>query len=98
MHQIRVHAQHAGYPILGDKIYGSGDGHYLEFVRGGMTEALREALGFERQALHCSEARFGPFGPWPEGLVFRAPLAGDMAEFARVEMKIDPASLIQTVH
>lgn len=98
LHQIRVHAQHAGYPVLGDKIYGPGDRLFLEFAAGGMSEQLREALGFERQALHCTEARFAPFGLWPQGLVFRAPLAVDMAAFVRAEMNLEPTELIQTVN
>ena len=31
-HQIRVHLEHAGYPIVGDKLYGHEDAHYLAFV------------------------------------------------------------------
>ncbi len=86
MHQIRVHACHAGYPLLGDKIYGPGDTLYLRFIAGGMTADLRAVLGFERQALHCTEARFDPSAAWPEGLGFHAPLAADMAEFLKTRM------------
>jgi 23S rRNA pseudouridine1911/1915/1917 synthase len=32
-HQIRVHLEHAGFPVLGDKLYGRSDADYLEFVR-----------------------------------------------------------------
>ena len=31
-HQIRVHLAHAGYPIVGDKIYGPDENCYLEFI------------------------------------------------------------------
>jgi len=32
-HQIRAHLEAHGHPVLGDKIYGHDDGHYLAFVR-----------------------------------------------------------------
>ena len=31
-HQIRVHLEHAGHPIIGDKLYGHPDANYLAFV------------------------------------------------------------------
>lgn len=31
-HQIRVHLEHLGHPVVGDKLYGQPDSHYLEFV------------------------------------------------------------------
>ena len=53
-HQIRVHMQHLGFPLLGDPVYGG---------RGiAVSAALREAIkGFERQALHA--ARLGLIHP-----------------------------------
>ena len=48
-HQIRVHLQYAGYPIVGDKLYGG----RMRQVRGA-GDALRDALQqFNRQALHA---------------------------------------------
>ncbi len=32
-HQLRVHLEHRGHPVLGDKLYGHPDAHYLDFVR-----------------------------------------------------------------
>jgi len=53
-HQIRVHLAHAGYPIVGDKVYGG----RLAFPRGA-SETLREALrDFPRQALHAARLQF----------------------------------------
>jgi 23S rRNA pseudouridine1911/1915/1917 synthase len=53
-HQIRVHLAHAGYPIVGDKVYGG----RLTLPKGA-SEALRQALReFPRQALHASRLRF----------------------------------------
>jgi 23S rRNA pseudouridine1911/1915/1917 synthase len=53
-HQIRVHMAHAGYPLVGDKVYGG----RLAFPKGA-SEGLRQALrGFPRQALHAARLKF----------------------------------------
>jgi len=56
-HQIRVHLAAIGHPILGDLLYGHGDGAYLELVREGRDR--REAEGApRRQLLHCAKLAF----------------------------------------
>jgi 23S rRNA pseudouridine1911/1915/1917 synthase len=53
-HQIRVHLAHAGYPIVGDRVYGG----RLTLPKGA-SEALRQALrDFPRQALHAARLAF----------------------------------------
>jgi 23S rRNA pseudouridine1911/1915/1917 synthase len=53
-HQIRLHLSHAGYPLVGDPVYG----RRLAIPKGA-TPALAEALrGFRRQALHAAKLRF----------------------------------------
>jgi 23S rRNA pseudouridine1911/1915/1917 synthase len=53
-HQIRLHLSHAGYPLVGDPVYGK----RLAIPRGA-TPALTEALrGFRRQALHAARLTF----------------------------------------
>jgi len=54
MHQIRVHLAHAGHPVVGDKIYGPSEDHYLTFIRTGWTPALEAALLLRRHALHSA--------------------------------------------
>ena len=54
MHQIRVHLAHAGHPVVGDKIYGMSEDHYLTFIETGWTPALEEALLLRRHALHSA--------------------------------------------
>jgi len=58
LHQIRVHLNAAGYPILGDKIYGLDDRFYLEFIENGNTPELLEKTGFPRCALHSRSILF----------------------------------------
>lgn len=52
MHQLRVHLAHLGHPVVGDKLYGSSETHYLEFMKTGWTPALEKSLYLRRQALH----------------------------------------------
>lgn len=53
-HQIRVHLAHAGFPVVGDKIYGPDEMWYLRFIEGGWTDEMAEALWMVRQALHSA--------------------------------------------
>jgi 23S rRNA pseudouridine1911/1915/1917 synthase len=77
-HQIRVHAQWLGHPLVGDKIYGPDDRLYLDFIDWGWTPALAEKLLLPRQALHCAEIDLRAVGVHT---TFHAPLANDLREF-----------------
>jgi 23S rRNA pseudouridine1911/1915/1917 synthase len=57
-HQIRIHAAHAGHPIVGDKLYGADELIYLRFVAGEMTDGDRRQLILEHHALHAREMQF----------------------------------------
>jgi RluA family pseudouridine synthase len=62
MHQIRVHLKYAGYPILGDKMYGDDETIYLDYVKNGESEDLLKRAGFGRCALHSHSFSFSdPF-------------------------------------
>jgi 23S rRNA pseudouridine1911/1915/1917 synthase len=78
-HQIRVHLAHAGFPIVGDRVYGG----RLALPRGA-SEALRQALkDFPRQALHAARLEFAhPVKGKP--VECEAPLPADMRELLRV--------------
>lgn len=52
-HQIRVHASHIGFPIVGDKMYGGRVISEATFVDGGSPDPI-----FEHQALHAWRIRF----------------------------------------
>jgi len=59
-HQIRVHMQHIGHPLLGDQYYGLPPQEQRSLLnRGGYDDAAKEAvLAFPRQALHAGEIAF----------------------------------------
>lgn len=61
-HQIRASALSAGYPVVGDKLYGVDERLYLKQSRGELTEADMAGLRMRRQALHASALEF----PHPE--------------------------------
>jgi len=72
-HQIRVHMASAGYPIVGDPVYGGRP----RVPRGAAPELLECLRGFRRQALHAFRLRFAhPVSGQP--LQFEAPLPEDM--------------------
>jgi 23S rRNA pseudouridine1911/1915/1917 synthase len=76
-HQIRVHLAHAGYPIIGDKLYAHGDDAFIDYCDEGMTPELLELFVLPRHALHAARITV----PHPEGgtVTGEAPLPADMA-------------------
>lgn len=82
-HQIRVHLQHAGHPLLGDKLYLGGEAYFLEAIGPDYPpEQLVEEVGHDRQALHAWRASFRhPATGCP--MTLTAPLAPDLAALAR---------------
>jgi 23S rRNA pseudouridine1911/1915/1917 synthase len=62
-HQIRVHLEHLGHPILGDKIYGHSNDFYIEYLQKGLSMKMVQEWVFHRQALHACDIFF----PHPKG-------------------------------
>jgi 23S rRNA pseudouridine1911/1915/1917 synthase len=80
-HQIRAHLAHAGFPIVGDKLYGHGDDAFIEFCDRGLTPELARRFVLPRHALHAARVTF----PHPEGgtVTAEAPLPADLAALDR---------------
>lgn len=75
-HQIRVHLAATGHAIVGDKIYGPNEQHYLRFIETGWTDELERALLLPRHALHAARLEVPGEPPW------EAPLPADLVRFA----------------
>ena len=67
-HQIRVHLEHMGHPVVGDPVYGGGGSRRISGAqRRAVAELLERAT--PRQALHAA------------ALAFRHPVSGAPLEF-----------------
>jgi 23S rRNA pseudouridine1911/1915/1917 synthase len=73
-HQIRVHLEHIGHPVVGDPTYAGGGSRRVSGSTRRAAEALE--LATPRQALHAA------------GLAFRHPATGEEMEF-RSEWPVD---------
>jgi 23S rRNA pseudouridine1911/1915/1917 synthase len=84
-HQIRAHLAHAGYPIVGDKLYAHGDDAFIAYCEReasppgdeGLTPELAAQFVLPRHALHAWRIAV----PHPDGGEVRAeaPLPADLA-------------------
>lgn len=82
MHQIRVHLQAIGIPLLADKIYGDGKAFYLSNIKPGYRYAGDEKSLLERTALHAF------------GISFDHPRNGERSNFS-VAMPKDMNSVLR---
>lgn len=81
-HQIRVHLEHVGHPVVGDPIYGGGGSRR---ITGGARLAAETAQRLApRQALHAAY------------LAFKHPASGEPVEFAS-EWPADLAPLLRSI-
>ncbi len=76
-HQIRVHLAHAGFPIVGDKLYAHGDDAFIEYCDEGLTPELAALFVLPRHALHAARITV----PHPDGgtVTGEAPLPAELA-------------------
>jgi 23S rRNA pseudouridine1911/1915/1917 synthase len=78
-HQIRVHLAHAGFPIVGDRVYGG----RWSLPKGASAELVAALRAFPRQALHAADLEFAhPVSG--KALECNSPLPADMLELLAV--------------
>jgi 23S rRNA pseudouridine1911/1915/1917 synthase len=87
-HQIRVHAQSIGYPLVGEKLYGRDETYYLRFCEGGWKNEWMEDLGMSRQALHGRSLGF-----IADDFYYKADLTLDMRDFLVEKMGLSEADI-----
>ena len=83
MHQIRVHLEHAGHPLVGDKIYGTDGSPYLEQFAGELSPESVARLILPRHALHACRLSVSWQG---RPLEWSSSLPEDLATFAKGEV------------
>lgn len=84
-HQIRAHALHIGYPIVGDKLYGPDETLFLDFIDDGWTEKLEKELRINRHCLHAYRMTFHlEHGDH----TFVAPFSEDLKKFCRENLDL----------
>lgn len=79
-HQIRIHAQAAGFPLVGDKMYGPGPEYFDRFTKGTLDDAAWARLRLPRHALHASVMSFVHPGT-RQPVRFESPLPADLHGF-----------------
>ena len=87
-HQIRVHAQYIGCPVVGDKLYGLEDEGFVRWLKEGPD--YLEQIGFRvrRQMLHALEIQFR-HPERDEELTLRADESKMMRELMNSQSRID---------
>ncbi|HEX8438938.1 RluA family pseudouridine synthase, partial [Archangium sp.] len=79
-HQIRIHLREAGFPLVGDKMYGPDPGYFDRFSRHCLEPEAWLRLRLPRHALHAARISF-PHPGTGETVTFDSPLPGDLQDF-----------------
>lgn len=79
-HQIRIHLREAGYPLVGDKMYGPDPGYFDRFSKHCLEPEAWVRLRLPRHALHAARIAF-PHPGTGQRVTFDAPLPADLEDF-----------------
>ena len=79
-HQIRIHLREAGFPLVGDKMYGPDPGYFDRFSKHCLEPEAWERLRLPRHALHAARISF-PHPGTGMAVTFDSPLPGDLQDF-----------------
>lgn len=78
-HQIRIHAAHSGFSLLGDKHYAQDPTIYPEFLQHGFSRRVEKACLVDRLCLHAAKLSF-TYPPTGEQIKISMELAQDLQE------------------
>ncbi|MCO5144379.1 MAG: RluA family pseudouridine synthase [Oligoflexia bacterium] len=87
-HQIRVHLFHFGFPIVGDKLYGTSADFFLKATHEGLSVEVGPGLSMPRHALHAHQLEF-VHPRTKEALKIQAPLPKDFQDFMDKVQRIE---------
>lgn len=79
-HQIRIHLREAGFPLVGDKMYGPDPGYFDRFSKRCLEPEAWVRLRLPRHALHAARLSF-PHPATGQRVTFESPLPGDLQDF-----------------
>ncbi|HLL01887.1 MAG TPA: RluA family pseudouridine synthase [Myxococcaceae bacterium] len=79
-HQIRIHLHEAGFPLVGDKMYGPDPGYFDRFSKNCLEPEAWVRLRLSRHALHNAHISF-PHPGTGTRVSFDSALAGDLEDF-----------------
>ncbi len=79
-HQIRVHLEHLGFPIVGDKLYSGDDETFLHFYEYDWDDWLKERVLLPRTCLHAFKLEF-THPQTGQRVALEDPLPEDMTNF-----------------
>lgn len=95
-HQIRLHAAHHGYPLLGDKMYNGDPTIFMRFKDKVATPEDHEKMQIPRQALHALALKV-PYPDASKETLYRAPLGADLKAWIHETLALDPSSVEELI-
>ncbi|MBL8954307.1 MAG: RluA family pseudouridine synthase [Myxococcaceae bacterium] len=85
-HQIRIHSREAGFPLVGDKMYGPDPGYFDRFSKHCLEEEAWERLRLPRHALHAAAIAF-EHPTSKKNVSFESPLPADLTGFVELSSR-----------
>ncbi len=97
-HQIRTHAAHHGFPLIGDKLYNGDPTVFMRFKDGEATEADHDLMQIDRHALHAL-ALYLPYPDEKDPHVFISHIPEDFKTWIKKEIPtLDIKNLERDIH